>query len=123
MKFITLRFEASKPDKALVSWLARQSDPESAIKLALAAYLDERKKKDAEILDLRHQVKVLCNVLDRVTGAGRPAGMTLGVPEPIRPIELPASLTARTQAAPAQEEGLRDQIDQKIGKLLDFGEI
>ncbi len=127
----TLQLNATRTDRSLARWLAAQPDPSKALKDLIAGHLTGKRKVDAELASLRHQVRVLCDVLDRVTGqyAPRPVGMSRQPdPEPIRPITIsPAHVEeGRQEAAAASDEGMPSldrQIDDKIGKLLDFGDI
>ena len=126
-----LQLDDTRTDRSIARWLAAQPDPSEALKDLIAAHLTGKRKVDAELASLRHQVRVLCDVLDRVTGqyAPRPVGMSRQPePEPIRPITIspPRAEDGRQEAAAASDEGvpsLDRQIDDKIGKLLDFGDI
>lgn len=119
----------------MARWLALQPDLDQAIHQVLVAYLAGRERRDSELDDLRQQVRVLCAVLDRVTAstaaAPRPVGMSRQTePEPIRPIAPAAfqrvEVGQREAAAAIQQEpetSLDSQVNEKIGKLLDFGDI
>lgn len=78
---------------------------------------------------LADQVAKLINILDRITLGGaapRPIGMSLGPAEPIRPFQVGArpdpSPGAAEVAVAADATTLDQQVDQKIAKLLRFGD-
>lgn len=129
----TIELGVSRGDQTIGRWLASQADPSAAVRELILAHLSEKKKVAAELADLRHQVRVLCDVLDRVTAQAivpRPVGMSRQAEAgPIRPFTAAAAprVGAGSEEVAASTEdaapSLDRQVDDKIGKLLDFGEI
>lgn len=137
---VSVRFAAE--DGAAYDWLRGQEDPHAALLHLIRRELAGGAAAADEIAGLRHQVRVLLDVLDRITAAHLappqapaatlPASLT--GPLVVPPYGLTAAAPAEQQVAAAshaaagqravlQPAGAEATIDQKLSKILDFGDL
>lgn len=118
MKHWILGLEEEGSDAVLIEWLEAQPDPEEAVKTALRAFAFGTVSEAADRAPLEHPLlqhalaSLRAAVADVEAAAGMPA-------KAARQLDQPA---AEVAAAAAEPEPVMsdDQVDGKIGKLLDF---